>query len=85
MEANMEKLLQSIIEELVDNKEAVKIETVESSSVYVFEIKVAPEDVGKIIGKSGRTATAIRTLIVSIARKHGKDAIVKFNDRENRK
>ena len=80
----MEKLLQSIIEELVDNRDAVEIETVESSSVYVFEITVAQEDVGKVIGKSGRTATAIRTIIISIARKHGKDAIVKFNDRENK-
>ncbi|MCD6578290.1 KH domain-containing protein [bacterium] len=80
----MEKLLQTIIEELVDNRDAVEIEKVESSSVYVFEIKVAPEDVGKVIGKSGRTATAIRTIIISIARKHGKDAIVKFNDRENK-
>ncbi len=84
MENNMKELLQSIIEELVDHRDQVTIETVESSSVSVFEIKVAPDDVGKVIGKSGRTASAIRTIIISIARKHGKDAIIKFNDRENK-
>ena len=80
----MKDILQKIIEELVDNKEQVNIVEVESPSFYVFEISVAPEDVGKVIGKSGRNATAIRTIITSIARKHGKGAIVRFNDKENK-
>ncbi len=76
----IKEVLLSIIKCLVDNKDAVSIVQVQSLSEFVFEINVDPKDVGKVIGKSGSNASAIRTIVTSIARKHGKGAIVRFND-----
>jgi predicted RNA-binding protein YlqC (UPF0109 family) len=59
----MKDLIKHIVLALVDHPEQVAISEVEGKQSTVFEIKVAKEDIGKIIGKKGRTAQAIRTIL----------------------
>lgn len=65
----MKKILETIILNLVDNKEAVEIIETENEKDILLEVKVAKEDMGKVIGKQGRVAKAIRTVMKSIANK----------------
>jgi len=67
----MKKILETIILNLVDNKDAVQIEEKHDDRGVVFEVKVAEEDMGRVIGKQGRLAKSIRTVAKSIgAREH---------------
>lgn len=59
----MKDLIQYIAQAIVDNPEQVQVKVVEGSHSSVLELKVAKEDVGKIIGKQGRTAQAMRTIL----------------------
>ncbi len=59
----MKDLIKNIVQALVDNPEQVEVLEVKSEHVSVFELKVAKEDIGKVIGKQGRTAQAIRTIL----------------------
>ncbi len=74
----MRDILQTIIENLVENKEAIEIKQVEGEKSVVFEVKVAESDMGKIIGKEGRLAKAIRTVIKAVASKEQKRVTVEF-------
>ena len=74
----MKEILQTIIENLVDNKEEVQINVVEGAQSVVFEVKVAEADMGKIIGKQGRIAKSIRTVMKAVASKEHKKASVEF-------
>lgn len=65
----MEDLICNIARNLVDNPEAVRVNTIRGNQVSVLELRVAKEDLGKIIGKRGRTADAIRTLLNAISTK----------------
>ncbi len=76
----MKELLEYIIKSLVDHPESVNINVVDGSRSVIFEVKVAPEDVGKIIGREGRIAKAIRTVIKAAAIKEGKRATVEIID-----
>lgn len=57
---------------VVNNAEQVKVEEVEGASMIVLELSVDPEDMGRIIGKGGRVANAMRTLLRTSAAKDGK-------------
>jgi len=59
----MKNLLIQIVKALVDNPEQVQINEIESTQTVVLELKVAKSDMGKIIGKQGRTANSIRALL----------------------
>ena len=59
----MKELVRSIAQALVDRPEEVEVREVEGEKTTVLELKVAPSDLGKVIGKQGRTARAIRTLL----------------------
>ena len=59
----MKELVEAIAKALVDHPEAVQVKTVEGQQVTVLELRVHPEDLGKVIGRQGRTAKAIRTLL----------------------
>jgi len=59
----MEELLKRIVQAMVDHPEQVVISAIEGKQSLVLEIKVAKEDMGKIIGKQGRTAQAMRTIL----------------------
>jgi predicted RNA-binding protein YlqC (UPF0109 family) len=59
----MKQLIEDIAKALVDIPEEVSVRTVEGEQVTVLELKVAPSDLGKVIGKQGRTARSIRTIL----------------------
>lgn len=74
----MKDILETIILNLVDNKEAVEIKEIQGEKSIVFEVKVADGDMGKIIGKQGRLAKSIRTVMKAVAMKEQKRISVEF-------
>ncbi|MFP3916162.1 KH domain-containing protein [Lysinibacillus telephonicus] len=68
----MHALIETIVKPLVDYPEEVRIETDENSSRIVYKLFVHPQDRGKVIGKQGRVAKAIRTIVYSAAGGHHK-------------
>ncbi len=75
----MKEILETIILNLVENKEAVEVKETDEEKRIVFNVKVAKEDIGKIIGKQGRLAKSIRTVMKSVAGKNGKKVSVEFD------
>lgn len=74
----MKELVEVIAQSLVDNPEQVEvIETVKESEI-LLELKVAPDDMGKVIGKQGRIAKSIRTVVKAAASKDDKKVIVEI-------
>jgi len=63
MEVNMKDLLELVAKALVDRQDQVSVKVIEGEQTTVLELRVAPEDLGKVIGKQGRTARAIRTIL----------------------
>ena len=76
----MKEILETIIKNLVDNKDAVEINEIAGEQSVVFEVKVANDDMGKVIGKEGKIAKAIRGVMKAVATKEGKRATVEFLD-----
>lgn len=74
----MKEILETIIKNLVDNKDAVEIKELEGEQSVVYEVKVAENDMGKIIGKQGRLAKSIRTVMKAVASKAKKRVSVEF-------
>ena len=67
----MKELIETIVKELVDKPDEVKIEPLESERTIIYELTVGDGDLGKVIGKKGRTAQALRTIISAISAKGG--------------
>ena len=65
---------------LVDNPESVKVTETERRGMTVLELSTAPGDMGKIIGRQGRTAAALRMMVALTAEKHGKRAQLDIRD-----
>ena len=59
----MRDLVEQIAKVLVDNPDEVKVQAIEGEQVTVLELRVSPDDLGKVIGKQGRTARSIRTIL----------------------
>ncbi len=74
----MRELISTIAKALVDDPQKVKVSEIAGRQVTVFELKVAKEDLGKIIGRNGRTADAIRTLIAAISSKDRKRTVLEI-------
>ncbi|MDR7856358.1 KH domain-containing protein [Tissierella sp.] len=74
----MRELVEFIAKSLVDNPDEVTVNEIEGSQSIMIELKVAPEDMGKIIGKQGRIAKAIRTVVKAAAIKDNKRVIVEI-------
>ena len=74
----MKEILETIILNLVDNKEAVEIKELDGEKSIVFEVKVADGDMGKIIGKQGRLAKSIRNVMKAVASREQKRVSVEF-------
>ncbi|MCI8410898.1 MAG: KH domain-containing protein [Clostridia bacterium] len=74
----MKDILEIIILNLVDDKDAVEIKEVNGEKSIIFEVKVADSDMGKIIGKQGRLAKSIRTVVKAVANKEHKKVSVEF-------
>ena len=76
----MKEILESMLKPLIDNKEAISINQVDKDKITVFEVRVAPEDMGKVIGKEGKNAKAIRTILRAVGTKEHKKVTVEFMD-----
>lgn len=74
----MKEIVETIILNLVDNKEAVEIKEITDEKSTVFEVKVAETDMGKVIGKQGRLAKSIRTVVKAVAMKEHKKVNIEF-------
>lgn len=74
----MKELIEYIAKALVDNPSSVDVTEVEGERVTVYELRVGEGDLGKVIGKHGRTAKSIRTLLNAAAAKVGKRAVLEI-------
>ena len=76
----MKELLLYIAQSLVDNPDQVTVTEVEQNGEIMFELRVAPPDMGKVIGRQGRIAKEIRALMKSVAQRQGKRISVEIVD-----
>ncbi|GAQ26279.1 MULTISPECIES: KH domain-containing protein [Tepidanaerobacter] len=74
----MTELVEYIAKALVDHPENVVVNQIEGEQSVILELKVDPEDMGKVIGKQGRIAKAIRTVVKAAAAKEGKRVVVEI-------
>lgn len=74
----MGELVKFIAQSLVDNPEQVEVKEVEGEQSIIIELRVASEDMGKVIGKQGRIAKAIRTVVKAAATKENKRVVVEI-------
>ncbi len=74
----MKDLITFVAQALVDNPTAVEVREVEGEQTSVLELRVAKEDLGKVIGKQGRTARALRTILSAASTKVKKRAILEI-------
>ena len=72
------ELLRGITEALVDQVDQIKLNELHSDQAYIFELQVAKEDVGKVIGRGGKTAMAIRTILEAASGKQKKRVILEI-------
>ena len=73
-------VVEVVVRALVDKPDAVRVNESERRGMTVLELTTAPGDMGKIIGRQGRTAAALRTLVALTAEKHGKRAQLDIRD-----
>ena len=74
----MKEMLKTIITNLVEDQEAVEINERQEEKIIVFEVKVAQKDMGKVIGKQGKLAQSIRTVLKAVGNKEKKRITVEF-------
>ena len=65
----MKLVIEFLVKHLVDDPEQVTVEEIPGDEAITFEVRVAPDDLGKVIGKQGRIANALRTVVKAIAMK----------------
>ncbi|MGB9735912.1 MAG: KH domain-containing protein [bacterium] len=76
----MKDLIESIAKQLVDKPDKVEVKVIESEHTSVIELRVDKEDMGKIIGKEGKTAKAIRTILAAAGNKLKKRFVLEILD-----
>lgn len=76
--SEMKNLVQFMAEALVDHPEQVSVNAVEGENSIILELKVAPDDVGKVIGKGGQTAKAMRKILSAAATKLKKKSLLQI-------
>lgn len=74
----LKELLEYIVKALVDDPEKVDVKEIAGEKSIIYELKVGEGDLGKVIGKEGRTANAVRTIITAAAMKQGKRAVLEI-------
>ena len=77
----MKDLVEFIVKSLVDNKEEVKVEESLDGTLKILHVHVAEADLGRVIGKNGRIATSIRTIVKSLSSRNKERYIVKIGDK----
>ena len=80
MEVGMKALIEMMAKALVDNPEDVNVGEIDGEKTSVFELRVAQSDIGKVIGKQGNTARAIRTILNAAGNKLGKRCVLEILD-----
>ena len=76
----MKDLVEIIAKSLVDNPDEVHVNEIQGEQGLILELRVAPEDMGKVIGKQGRVAKAIRTVVKAAALNEDRKAVVEIID-----
>ena len=76
----MKQILETIIKNMVENQEAVSINEKEETEKIIFEVKVDDKDMGRVIGKQGKVANSIRTLMKALGAKDKRKVVVEFLD-----
>jgi predicted RNA-binding protein YlqC (UPF0109 family) len=74
----LKELVERIVKALVDHPENVVVKEIAGEKSIIYEIRVGEGDFGKVIGKEGRTAKAMRTIITAAAMKHGKRTVLEI-------
>jgi len=74
----MRELVERILKQIVDNPDEVKVQEIKSEGTTILEISTAKEDLGKVIGKKGRIANALRVIVGTAAGQRGKKAVVEI-------
>ena len=77
----MKELIETMVKALVDRPEEVVVNEIAGEQAVIYEIKVADQDIGKVIGKQGRTANALRVIVKAASSKIGKNASVQINSK----
>ena len=78
MAASMRDLVEAMARALVDHPEHVQVSEIEGEQTAVIELRVAQDDLGRVIGKAGRTANAMRTILTAAAVKARKRAVLEI-------
>jgi uncharacterized protein len=76
----VEQLIIYLVRALVDQPDQVSLRASDAEGARLYELKVAPEDVGKVIGRDGRTVGALRTLVGAAAQKQGQKVRLEIQD-----
>lgn len=75
---SMKTLIETMAKSLVDKPDEVKVTEIEGEKTTVYELRVAPSDLGKVIGKQGKTARAMRTILGAAGTKIGKRCVLEI-------
>ena len=75
---SMKTLIETMAKSLVDKPEDVRVTEIEGEKTTVYELRVAPSDLGKVIGKPGKTARAMRTILGAAGTKVGKRCVLEI-------
>ena len=74
----MKELLQFIVQQLVNNPNAVEIREIRGDTASIFELRVAKEDLGRVIGKQGRTAKSLRIVLSAVAARTNRKVVLEI-------
>jgi len=74
----LKSTVEFLVKELVDNPDAVEVSEISGDDSTTYEVRVSPDDLGKVIGKQGRIANAIRTLVKAVAMKDKRKVYVEI-------
>ena len=74
----MKELIEFVVKALVDDPAAIEIKEVSGDKITIYELRAAKSDIGKIIGKRGRTAGAIRIIMNAVSARQGKRAVLEI-------
>ena len=79
----IQRFVETLVAEIVDKPESVQTSLLESGTTIVLELVVDPADVGKVIGREGRMAQSVRTLLTGVSTKLGKKAVLHIMDQRS--